>query len=236
MRTILLEDMRGIVRERANNQRSSDATINRSINTYLADLWDKLVQARGEQYYKAPVPLPLATVVGTDAYQLSAIMLGVSLYKVLGVWWVVAANDYIEILPYDMNRARGRARSYGWNQHNGRLYYAIEQDYIRFQPTPTSVCNVVIDYIHAFVDLADGDSFDGVNGWEDYAIYRAAADLARDESDFELSDRLEGKAAELSLRIEKMAASRDLLNPPRMLQRRGRDMRADSRWDEEDGY
>jgi len=208
--------MRSVVRTRANNQRATDAEIDLSINEHIAALWEILVEVRGEQWAKSPTPQTVTTIAGTPSYAL-----GVTILRTLGVWWQVGVNDHREILPYDMNQARGPQRTYGWNQYNGTVYFQLEGANIRFQPVPQSVFTIIVDFIPAAVQLvADTDQFDGYNGWELYPIYMAAADIARDENDFELSDRLEGKGAALEARIRKFAQTRDALNPPRMILRR----------------
>lgn len=227
-RLIRLDDARADIRERANNQRATDATINRALNQYIAELYDMLVLAFGDQYFKAPDPLVITTVANTAQYPIDD-----GFYKVLGVWWERGTNDHVEILPYEQNKARGPVRNFGWNRFMGRVYYRVEGTVIRFQPPPLDTHTVLVDYIPPAVSLvADSDTFDGYNGWELYPIYRTAAELARDESEFELSDRLEAKAETMKRRIQEMA-DRDQANAPRIALRRAREWRGTLDEDEE---
>ncbi|HEU5276836.1 MAG TPA: hypothetical protein VFU97_24480 [Xanthobacteraceae bacterium] len=221
-----------MIRTRANNQRATNDEIRLALNEHICDLWDTLLQVHGDQYGKALDPLTITTSPTVSQYTLDDAFL-----KALGVWWERATNDHVEILPYEQNRARGPSRFYGWNRYQGSIFYRIEGTVIRFQPTPQDVHTVLIDYIPPAFQFdeatADTDTFDGYNGFELYPIYMTAAELARDESDFELVDRLEAKAAAVKARIEKVS-DRDQANAPRIAQRRSREWHAGWRDIEED--
>jgi hypothetical protein len=61
MRTVTLSEMRDTVRERANNQRATGAVIDESLNQYIAELYDLLVQVKGVQYFKATDPITITS-------------------------------------------------------------------------------------------------------------------------------------------------------------------------------
>lgn len=228
-RLIRLDAARDMIRERANNQRASNETIRLAFNKNIAELWDLLIQTHGDQYGKAPDPQVITTVANTSQYPLDDAVL-----KVLGVWWERGDNDHVELLPYEQNKARGPQRWFGWNRFQGAIFYRVEGAMMRFQPVPMGTHTVLIDYIPPAVELvADSDTFDGYNGWELFPIYKTAAELARDESEFELSDRLRADADAIKARIQTVS-DRDQANAPRIALRRAKEWRPGWRDIEED--
>jgi hypothetical protein len=54
-----------------------------------------------------------------------------------------------------------------------------------------------------------GDTFDGVNGWEDWACYGAAVDMLNKEESLEQAQALQAQRAVLDSQIDALAGNRD---------------------------
>lgn len=87
--------------------------------------------------------------------------------------------------------------------------YRLNDKYIQFIPVPSGNQPFRLWYIPRLeVPLADSDIVDGVSGWEQYVIIRAAKyALDKEESD---TTKLDAELAFLQQRIESAAKSRDV--------------------------
>ena len=128
------------------------------------------------------------------------------------------SNIVLTARPY-MEAERNRFRWYpGWF-YNQPVYYRLQGNSIGFIPVPSGAFTVTLNYYPTFTKFAtngtqDASTFDGVNGWEEYAVWKAAADcIAKEENDPAYAL---GKVAELRARIEGLAALRDAGNAERV--------------------
>jgi hypothetical protein len=188
------------------------ADVQRWVNKGLNELYDVLVEARGRDYYRASATIAL--VSGTVDYSLPA-----DFYKLIGVrrpnGGALVAYD-----PAQDAELRDGALILG----SSPLYYQLRGTVISFLPTPGDG-EILLDYVPAFVDLADeAATFDGVSGWEDYASLFAARRMAMKDESFELAGTLGGDLAKLAERIGKLAPKRDAGSP-----RRVKDVRSQTR-------
>jgi hypothetical protein len=85
-----------------------------------------------------------------------------------------------------------------------------------YRPINRSGTPIKLWYIPAFTKLAlDTDTFDGINGWEEYAVIDTAIKMKdAEESDVSV---LSGRLAKLGKRIEALAPSRDASAPSRII-------------------
>lgn len=193
------------VRRRANIESQTgfipDAEIVEYLNTHLADLYDKLVQAGGQPRMRTAYSVSL--VSGTDTYALPG-----DFYQLQSIDILISANQRISARPF-MEYERNTFK--GWNTPwtVGRpVYYRLQGDNIVFIPMPSASFTAEMHYYAAFQSLVNvGDRFDGVNGWEEYAIWLAVADC-KGKGDEDPSYAM-GRAGQLAVRIEGLAPQRD---------------------------
>ena len=83
--------------------------------------------------------------------------------------------------------------------------------------------SLVLDYVPAFVDLADDGAatFDGVNGWETYGSIFAARLMSIKDSDETKLAMLTGELAGMAQRVRGLARKRDVSAPTRVRDVRG---------------
>lgn len=201
----------------------SDAELDRCINSALRRLYDKLILTRGDSYYADTDSQN--TVASTATYALPA-----DFYQLLGV------------MLYDGSRAvdLGRfehhdratlltAETAGAGSAMGNIRYRLQGGSIELRPKPEAVWLLTLQYIPAFSDLVNpADTFDGVNGWEEWACYTAAIDLLnREESD---PSGLLAARAVIDQQIDQLAGQRDAANAPRISDTRGDSWISRRRW------
>lgn len=209
-RSRTLGEMRSDVRLRADlpaNNFVTDSEINEYINQSLAELYDKLINAHGQEFYiKEAV---LTTVQNTETYALPS-----DHYETLYVELDDGSTRF-RLPSYSMHE---RARIIGTNVNNpGRpIAFRLQQGAISLLPPPTSGYTVRHWYVPACLRLvSDSESFDGVDGWEEYAIWRAVAYVQNKE---QLDDSFAlGMVAQMGSRIDKIAPFRAANNTERVV-------------------
>jgi hypothetical protein len=167
-----------------------------------------LLEAFGQEYFYSTQSL--ATVNGTQSYSLPS-----TFYQMLGVDVDLGGGEYMSIRPYNFHERNAHMLGFGWGYPDG-VQYRIMGSKIYFIPVPTAVENVLLHYIPYPTSLsADGDTFDGINGWEEYVVVDCAAKmLEKEESN---ADHLYKRKAELQQRIQGMASRRDAGFPERVV-------------------
>lgn len=209
------------------NAFATDAEIYALLNTYLAEFFDELIAAKGPAYFRA-TPWIISTVSGTASYPLAS-----DHYKVISVDVTWGQNIVRSARPFEeAERNRYKWLGEGWN-YDTPVFYQIQGSAqnpsipqppnIVFQPIPSGVTQVTVNYVAAFQQLTANNYIDSINGWTDFAIYMAIADLKdKDEAD---SSVWTAKGERLRQRIRSLAESVDLAEPPRVqrVRRRGWD-------------
>jgi hypothetical protein len=196
---VTLASLRTQVRQRADMENTTfvtDAELTTYINSAIQELYDTLVY-KMEDYYT--ISGNIVTDGVTDTYNLPS-----DFYKLIGVDYLFAGN----IQPMEKFNFQDRHR-YKYNAQ--LLRYRILKNSIVFKPLP-SAQTITIWYAPSFTALvADGDTFDGINGWEDIVITDCAIKcLLKEESDVSI---LLAEKAGLMERIEKVANNRDMGRP-----------------------
>lgn len=201
-RSRTLAEMRSDVRLRADlvgNGFVTDSEINEYVNQSLAELYDRLVGARGMEYYAAEQVI--TTTSGVERYALPA-----THYETLYMELEYAGQRY-RLGSYSLHE-RARLLDQAITPAAGvpRAFRVIAGD-LSFLPVPDSTYTIRHMYAPACPRLvADGDSFDGVNGWEEYAIWRAVA-YVRGKEDLDVSIAI-AYVDRLGKRIDELAAFR----------------------------
>lgn len=201
------------VRRRANIENQTafipDAEITEYLNAGLASLYDLLVQAGGQPWFRNSYTI--TTTGNTSSYALPPdfyVMQSVDVQLGQGGIPTISAKPYMEF-------ERNRYKYYpGW-LYGTPIYYRLQGQTVAFVPPPSGAFNVVLNYYPAFVPLVNGaDLFDGASGWEEHAVWKAVADC-KGKGDEDPSYAL-GKVAELERKIQSMAEQRDAGAPERM--------------------
>ena len=211
-RTLL--QMRTSARQRAameNSQFVTDPEVDEYLNYGLEQLYDKLIAARGQNYYRSIQTV--TTVANQSLYALAS-----DFYQLISGDWQVSTGGgnplMISLRPYN-EAERNRYRWYpGW-YYNRPVYYQLQGNNISFIPMPAGVNTVFLNYVPAFIRLVNnGDTFDGVSGWEEWAIWSAVVDmLSKEESDVSVPM---AKMAAREMRITGLAPDRDAGDAPRV--------------------
>lgn len=186
------------------------ADVVRWTNKGLAELYDLLVSARGLEWYRASTTIAL--VAGTTDYALPA-----AFYALLGARML----DGGALLPMSQGASAELRDGYLQGGAGPRLYQLAGAN-ITILPVPSSG-SLVLDYVPAFVDLADDGvaTFDGVNGWETYGSIFAARLMSIKDSDETKLAMLTGELSGMAQRVRGLARKRDVSAPTRVRDVRG---------------
>jgi hypothetical protein len=187
----------------------TDTELNRLINLKLAELYDALVSARGEDYYSKTTPLPGAgprqTTAGASDYALPD-----DFFQLISVKIAWGASDWEEVPRRHTLDGSGFASDFGsagtWQKWT-RKGYQLAGGFLRLLPTPTTVTDYVLVYVPTCPELVnDVDTFDGINGWEKLVTLGVAIEMRAIEQN-ESAD-LERRYQEQTARVQAMADER----------------------------
>jgi hypothetical protein len=215
---VTLGSMKTQARQRADMENTtfiSDSELGIYLNNSATELYDLLVQAYGEYYYKSESTISM--VSGTFDYSLPS-----DFYKLIGLDLLIsgtyntASAQYAALMPLPV-RERNKyqnisSTTVAGNYPNYR--YRIFGDKVRFVQ-PSSSDTVVVLYVPRMPLLStDGSNFDGINGWEEYVIVDAAIKMLDKEETS--SAHLRDTKNMLMNRIKQLAANRDIGAPERV--------------------
>lgn len=192
------------------------------INQSCFELYDLLTTLYEDYYVAAPAyftsdgstyqyPLPNGILEFTN--QAGATYVAPPFYKLLGVDLGLnnAPNGFVTVKKFNFI-ARNQfvfpnTASTIYGVYN--LQYRLLGDTIEFIPVPSSSQPIRLWYIPRFTELLqDTDVLDGVSGWSQYVIIRAAKYiLDKEESD---TTKLDQELAYLTKRIEESGMNRDV--------------------------
>jgi hypothetical protein len=204
--------------DRVNSQFVTKSEWNSYINQAYYELYDLLITTN-EDYYVAP--RATFTTDGSSNYDLptgaaTSYSGAQAFYKLYGVdlgldssqnaWVTLKKFDFISrnrfVFPQVTTSLAGIFN----------LQYRVVGSKIHFIPTAVSGQQIGLWYFPRLTTLlADSDVMDGISGWEEYPIVRAAKyALDKEESD---TSKLDGELAFLKQRIEETAMNRDAGQP-----------------------
>ena len=208
-RSFTLSEIKERARRRADmedNPFISEPELTQYVNDSIAELHDILVTTYGEDYYTEDYSF--YTTSGTDRYALPD-----AFYKLSGVDVQLNGSSYTTLQKFNF-RDRNRYENVGaWTlQGAGGIRYRIVGNELVFASTPTSALAVRVWYTPVATALVDdSDSFDGINGYEEYVVIDAAIKmLQKEESDISILYR---QKQDMLKRIESAAANRDSGEP-----------------------
>lgn len=203
-RPVTLAAMRLRARRYADMEQSqfvTDSEVNDYLNDSLADLYDQLVAAYGEDYY-------MASQVVTTLANVSTYTLPAAFYKLSGVVRV----DQNVTPERNMGTLDRWERLETFQVSNSLNFnyprYRIVANTIQFSPTPAAGLTIRLFYIPVSpVLVIDSDTFNGINGFEDWAVLDAAIKMG-DKEEMDVS-ALRARKDRLERRIMDMGANRD---------------------------
>lgn len=184
------------------NHHVLDSFLLRRINVYAAKLHSMLCRALPDFLAREA---DFATIANQTEYPLVD-----DFYTIISV----RADDDSQVwqLPrYNMQRELADLHQLGINGSSTihQYCYRIVRDKMHIRPTPTTAGHT-ITYVYnpAYADkVADTETIDGINGWEEYIVQEVAADVCqRDETDPALHLQ---RAAQMRAEIEALAYDRD---------------------------
>lgn len=185
----------------------SDSEVNRLIDVHTAKLYDKLLKARGQEYYADEDTI--SVVAGTSRYSLPD-----DFYELLSLTLEWGAGNHEDLEPYEFLERSGYRNLLTWARGSAKGY-RVRGTEVEFLPVPQSPVTCRIQYVPAFTDFAnDGATFDGVNGWERWIVLSVAIDL-RTIRKLPFGDLQQLLSVEDD-RIEELAAQRDAMHPARV--------------------
>lgn len=175
MQQVLLTDLLTNIRQDTATENSTvvtDAELTRHIKNAAALLYNKLIKARGQEYYRKEQDV--STVSGTTVYDLNTDffqLLSVSLEY--GGSWVELINYQAKDVSRYLNNAVSTGRPYVYRltgtQPNATDATAIK-DQIELLPAPTGAFSVKIRYIpvvsHEIHEGSPAIVYNGINGFE----------------------------------------------------------------------
>ena len=206
--TTTLADLRLAARRRADQEFStflSDAEYNANINNSVAELWDLLVSAYGNDYNLSQYNF--VTVGNQESYDLPADM-----YKLRGVDAQITTQSWFALRPYNFNE-RNRNENLAWGLLTGpTVRYQLFGSTIRFNPAPQGAYNIRLWYTPLPPVLTnDTDTLSDLNSFSEYVIVDAAIKaLQKEESDVSV---LMQQKEMLKKRIMEMSQNRDAGQP-----------------------
>lgn len=219
-RTVTLADLRTRARELADQEGDTaqfidDTELNAYINASLG-LWHTMVAQADPERFGAEDTI---TATGATSYALPADYLATLSveYKYSNEWYIPLERSSIKETHIYKETTSDRAQAYRFWAGN-----------LVLMPAPSSGTYRHRYVTHAGVLSADGDTVDGVNGWESWIYYDVAIKcMMKEESD---ASYLIAERNHIQHKIEKAAADRDYANPGRVV-----DVRQDRRlhnWDD----
>jgi hypothetical protein len=176
------------------------------------ELYDLLTSVFEDYYVTAPVSF--TTDGSTQQYDLTTV--APNFYKLVGVDCSIGPNDNAKVTlkKFDFISRNQYVFPNITSTFLGvfNLRYRLVGSTLMFIPTPSGGQGITLWYIPRMTEpLKDTDVLDGVNGWEEYVIVRAAKyAMDKEESD---SSKLDAELVFLKGRIEEMAANRDAGQP-----------------------
>ena len=229
-------------REAAGMESSAFVTsseLNTLVDVFMRELYDKLVAARGQEYYRLSasntlIPGAASYLLPYDFFQLLGVFANEAAIGAVpaAVQFAYTAADDIgtgwrRLQPFMVGELSELLNRNGAHPHETRYRLngvvdtgrVVSQaaDAIEFRPTPRQAFTVRAEYIPTCVSATDAGEvyYSGVNGWEEYAVLKMAMRmLGKQESS---TSHLQRDLDDLNKRIDALAAARDAGAPERMV-------------------
>jgi hypothetical protein len=232
-RLVTLTTLQNRVKQRANVEVASNSALysttelNDNINEGLAKLYDLIISRQDQPYYLSSITFNTST--NSDTYIIGAGQaINISdFYKGKGIDISFGQQIVISARPF-MWSERNRFKWYpGWIYSQPVFYHFIGKasgsvansgnDALKLIPTPSGQFNCTLWYYPVLAPLVSGsDTFDGINGFEEYAVLDAAIKLLTKQERFDHAQLLMSERQAQEMRIEAMLSDHDAENPMRV--------------------
>lgn len=245
MKAVLLSSLITQARQMADMENGgpiTDAELRTQALGSVQRLYDLLVAARGQEYYRKTVETYVVAGqaiyhLPSDFYKLLTVMAnptttGLSGVSVAGTFVETDSRDvpgWLLLRPFEMRelhrlmgrRASGpgdcayRLRGAQWEDPSGE--FGVGTDDLELSPAPASGWALRIEYLPVAWTTLSGTEMklNGVNGYEQYIVLETAIyALQKEQSD---ASHLERRLAQETARIQAMAKARDFTSPSRIV-------------------
>lgn len=220
MRNITLTDLKTDIRNRTDMNDTdiiTEVELTSYINSSITELYDLLVSKYGDDYYLSSSSITMAS----GAYQVT---LPNNFLKIKGVD-LVEGNKTTALNTFNFKN-RNRKGLLQWRVMGNNLIFTDDEK--------AGSKSLVVWFVPSCVKLTMGaDTFDGINGWEEYVIVDCMIKCYQKEEQ-DVSITFAQKQALIS-RIELAAANRNAAEPERINCVRNRRTELTS-WDENDEF
>ena len=207
--------MKLAAQQRADMQNSafiSDSEWTAMVNSSCQALYEKMVEAYGNDYW-VQTPYSITTdgtnyqyALPTDFFKLLGVDLKLAQANTQGTGWItIWRYNFAQRNQYTLPNIQTL-----WGRTN--LKYRLIGSNLSFIPTPAANQTLQLWYAPRFVPLVNaGDSFDAINGWEEWVINHAAMKArVKEESPV---DGLQILLAIEEERLNHVAENRDASSP-----------------------
>ncbi len=180
------------------------------VNSKAKELYDLLVEARGSAYYAQEAVVSI--VGGTSRYPLPS-----DFYQLDSVTLEWNDMDHELMFPVGSTRLRIAYEStwHKWSRYDAKAY-RLRASQLEILPVPTSDVACRLQYVPVYTDMvADGDTFDGINGWEKMLMLGVAIEMMA--IDKRTNGTLAQAYAEQLARIDAMKTERDAEAPKQIV-------------------
>lgn len=206
MALVTLSALRERIRERADMQNSrfvTDSELRNYINASAPELYDLLVKA----FHDYATTSAEISVTGSSLSLPSGFYLFRGLDKdVEGSWLPVRPYEFLE---------RGQYQDEVYTRYDPDVKYRLIGNAVDLLPAAVAPGSYRLWYVPEFTALsADSDTFDGLNGWEEWIVVDCAI-KCKDKEESSTTG-LEKDRQRLTDRIEAMIAMRDKSGPSRI--------------------
>lgn len=203
--SVTLLALRTRARQYADQENSTfvtDAELTDYVNQGVRELYDLLIAAYGAGYYTATTTFSSAASINLPA----------TFYKLEGLWKLDTNSKPIAELHSFQESQRVEVANF---LNNGYPRYRLKTATIELLPVPVPVFTIQCNFIPVATALvADGDVFDGINGWEDHAVLSAAIRMSMKEDEQQKVASLSAMKAVQATRIDEVKRARQVNEPP----------------------
>lgn len=231
-RLVTLTTLQGRVKQRANVEVASSAALytaaelNDNINEGVSSLYSFIIGLQDQPYYLQSVTF--TTSANKDTYTIgSGGDINITdFFKLAGLDVNVGQNIIITAKPFMWSERNRFKYLSGWIYSQPIFYRLIGKgsavaqsgnDSVKFIPSPSGGFTCTLWYYPTPPILVNGsDSFDGINGYEEYAVLHAARKLLVKQERIEHAQMLVSMMQEERERIMSELGSHDAENPPRV--------------------
>lgn len=204
-----LLQLRTRIRQRTDNVHTGDYVeddeLDQLINTKVLELYELLVLEGLHRAESTQIINPASTSPAASSYPLNN-----DVFAVMGVWAQVSTQEPGRYLT----RHDHRVMPNPYTPADADTYRVIGAT-IEFNPCPTSGV-YTIRYVPIPAELvADGDTFDGALGWDEWIVIACSIDvLDKEDGDPNTIMRLENRLARQAQRIKRAAQNQEMSEYP----------------------